>query len=142
MTLNKQGKNTSFEIRDFILNKKGEKMVTYTDEAYLKQSRHLNPEFFKKMNEVYLKDFYDDKKYIQRKNGYVIFTIDGSEEKIPNTKKNREKFGYAENKEGINVARALLSSIYDIHNYFYVDVQVDKYTASEIDLEKKILIKC
>ena len=32
MTLNKQGKNVSFEIRDFELNKKGEKCVNYSDE--------------------------------------------------------------------------------------------------------------
>ena len=141
MTLNKQGKNTSFEIRNFIINKKGDKMVTYTDEAYLKQRRHLNPDIFKMINEIYLKDFYEDKKYILRKNGYIIFAIDGSKEEIPNTQKNREEFGYAENQQGANVARALLSSIYDINNHFYVDVQIDRYATSEIELAKKNIEK-
>lgn len=137
MTLNKQGKNTSFEIRDFMIRKKGDKKVMCTDEAYLKQRRHLNPEVFKQINEIYLKDFYEEKKYIQRKNGYIVFAIDGSKEEIPNTKKNREEFGYAENQGGVNVARALLSSIYDVNNHFYVDVKIDKYTASEIELAKR-----
>ncbi len=65
MTLNKQRKNTSFEIRDFIVRKKGDKKVMCSDEAYLKQRRHLNPEVFKQMNEIYLKDFYEEKKFIQ-----------------------------------------------------------------------------
>lgn len=137
MTMNKQGKNTSFEIRDFTIKKKGDKMVTYSDEAYLKQRRHLNPNVFKQINDIYLKDFYEDKEYIERKNGYVLFAIDGSKQEIPNTPKNKEKFGYAENQQGINVARALLSSIYDINNHFYVDVQIDRYDSSEIELAKK-----
>ena len=112
-----------------------------TDEAYLKQRRHLNPAVFKKINEIYLKDFYEEKRYIQRKNGYILFAIDGSKEEIPNTQKNREEFGYTENKEGINVARALLSSIYDINNHFYVDVEIDKYSASEIELAKRNIEK-
>ena len=141
MTLNKQGKNTSFEIRDYIVRKKGDKKVMCTDEAYLKQRRHLNPAVFKKINEIYLKDFYEEKRYIQRKNGYILFAIDGLKEEIPNTQKNREEFGYTENKEGINVARALLSSIYDINNHFYVDVEIDKYSASEIELAKRNIEK-
>lgn len=47
ITLNKQGKNVSFEIRDYELNKKGKMQVNYTDEAYLKQGRKLNPDVFK-----------------------------------------------------------------------------------------------
>lgn len=141
MTLNKQGKNTSFEIRDYMIRKKGDKSVMCTDEAYLKQRRHLNPEVFKQINEIYLKDFYEDKKYIKRKNGYIIFAIDGSKEEIPNTQKNREEFGYAENQGGVNAARALLSSIYDVNNHFYIDVEIDKYTASEIELAKRNIDK-
>lgn len=136
MTLNKQGKNTSFEIRDFMINKKGDKEEMYSDEAYLKQRRHLNPEVFKEMNKIYLDDFYGEKEFVQRKNGYIVFAIDGSKEEIPNTPRNREEFGYAENQGGVNVARALLSSIYDVYNHFYVDVEIDKYTSSEIELAK------
>ena len=33
LTLNKQGKNVSFEIRDYEINKKGKKFVNYSDEA-------------------------------------------------------------------------------------------------------------
>ena len=67
MTLNKQGKNTSFEIRDFIINKKGDKEKMYSDEAYLKQRRHLNPDVFKQMNKIYLDDFYEEKNLYREK---------------------------------------------------------------------------
>lgn len=71
MTLNKQGKSVSFEIRDFKLNKKGEKCVNYSDEAYLKQRRILNLDIFKKMKNLYLKDFYSKPKYIKKKKEYI-----------------------------------------------------------------------
>lgn len=40
-----------------------------------------------------------------------------------------------------NIARALLSNIYDVNNHFYVDVKIDKCTASEIDLAKRNIEK-
>lgn len=141
MTLNKQGKSTSFEIRDFEIRKKGEKMIEYTDEAYLKQRRHLNPEVFKEMNKIYLQDFYEDKEYIKRKNGYILLGVDGSKEEIPNTLKNKEVFGCTKNHSGENVARALMSGIYDVKNEFYVDVQIDRYNSKEIELAKRNIEK-
>lgn len=57
MSLNKQGKTTTFELRDYELKKKGKETVEYSDEAYLKQRRHLNPGVFKEANKVYLEDF-------------------------------------------------------------------------------------
>ena len=35
--------------------------MNYTEEAYLKQRRKLNPEAFKEFNRGYLKDFYSKK---------------------------------------------------------------------------------
>ena len=88
-----QGKNVSFEIRDFELNKKGGKYVNYSDEAYLKQRRILNPDVFKEMKNLYLKDFYSKPKYIKKKNGYILCAIDGSKIEILNTPLNRKIFG-------------------------------------------------
>lgn len=126
MTLNKQGKNISFEIRDYELNKKGEKQVNYTDEAYLKQRRNLNPDVFKEMNRLYLKDFYEKPKYIKKKKGYILCAIDGLKIEIPNTQKNREVFGSEGNQYKRNTARALISGIYDVENHFFVNVQINR----------------
>lgn len=73
MTLNKQGKNVSFEIRDFELNKKGEKCVNYSDEAYLKQRRILNPDIFKEMEKSIFKRFlFQTKIYKKEKWIYIM----------------------------------------------------------------------
>lgn len=137
MTLNKQGKNVSFEIRDYELNKKGEKQVQYTDEAYLKQRRILNPDVFKEMKNLYLKDFYSKPKYIKKKNGYILCAIDGSKIEIPNTPLNRETFGSEGNQHKQKTARALLSGIYDVENHFFLDVEIDRVDSNETNLAKR-----
>lgn len=141
MTLNKQGKNISFEIRDYELNKKGEEQVNYTDEAYLKQRRNLNPDVFKEMNRLYLKDFYEKPKYIKKKKGYILCAIDGSKIEIPNTQKNREIFGSEGNQYKINTARALISGIYDVENHFFMNVQINRTDSNEINLAKENIVE-
>lgn len=141
MTLNKQGKNISFEIRDYELNKKGEKRVNYTDEAYLKQRRNLNPDVFKEMNILYLKDFYEKPKYIKKKKGYILCAIDGSKIEIPNTPKNRKVFGSEENQYKRNTARALISGIYDVENHFFLNVQINRTDSKEINLAKENIVE-
>lgn len=137
MTLNKQGKNVSFEIRDFELNKKGEKEVQYSDEAYLKQRRILNPEVFKEMNTIYLSDFYTRSKEIKKEKGYILCAIDGSKIEIPNTPQNRKIFGSEGNQYKQKTARALLSGIYDVENHFFLDVQINRVNSNETDLAKE-----
>ncbi len=146
LALNKQGKNTSFEIRDYEINKKGKQCVDYTDEAYLKKRRQLNPEVFREFNRGYLKDFYHEKKYVKRYRRYVVCAIDGCEIEVPNTEKNRVTFGKSKKgkrkKEGKDVARALLSGAYDVYNKFYIDVQIDKAATYEKKLAKKNIDEC
>ena len=132
-----QGKNVSFEIRDFELNKEGEKYVNYSDEAYLKQRRILNPDVFKEMKNLYLKDFYSKPKYIKKKNGYILCALDGSKIKIPNTPLNREIFGSEGNQHKRKTARALLSRIYYVENYFFLDVEIDRVDSNEAKLAKR-----
>ena len=138
MTLNKQGKNVSFEIRDFELNKKGEKCVKYSNEVYLKQRKILNLDVFKEMKNLYLKDFYSKPKYIKKKNGYILCAIDGSKLEIPNTPLNREFFGSEGNQHQKKTARELMSVIYDVENHFFLDVDIDRVDSNEKNLTKKI----
>ena len=143
MTLNKQGRNTSFEIRDYEINKKGGQFVGYSDEAYLKQRRQLNPEVFKYLNKGYLRDFYHEKRYVKKYKGYVVWAIDGSKEEIPNTKQNKTFFGIMPGGKGKDkVARALMSGAYDVYNNFFGDIQVDRATTYESKLAKKNIEEC
>lgn len=143
MTLNKQGRNVSFEIRDYEINKKGGQFVGYSDEAYLKQRRKLNPEIFKYLNQGYLKDLYHEKKHVKKYKGYVVWAIDGSKEEVPNTMQNKYFFGTVPGGKGKDkVARALMSGAYDVYNNFFGDVQVDKATTYESKLAKKNIEEC
>ncbi len=144
LTLNKQGRNVSFEIRDYEINKKGEQKVNYSDEAYLKQRRQLNPEVFKELNRGYLKDFYNEKKYVKKYKGYVVWAIDGSKIEVTNTEQNRKELGSVTGgsaKKG-RIARALLSGAYDVYNKFYGDVQVCHIKTYEGKIAYKNIEEC
>lgn len=144
LTLNKQGKNITFEIRDYEINKKGESTVNYTDEAYLKQRRQLNPKVFKELNNGYLKDFYHERKEVKRYKSYVVWAIDGTKEEIPNTIENREKFGGLAgrgNKE-TKVARILMTGAYDVYNHYFAGVEIDKVTEYEKEPAKRAIETC
>lgn len=78
ITLNKKSKTTSIEIRDYELNVKGKEKVNYTDEAYLKQRRHLNPLVFKEANKVFINSFYNNSDDAKKYKNYIVLGIDGS----------------------------------------------------------------
>ena len=136
MTYNKQAKTTSMEIRNYEKNLKGKEKVEYTNEAYLKQRRNLNPEVFKAANVLYLQNFYESNKVIKNKN-YVLLAIDGSKFEVPNTPQNREFYGVQKTQHERQPARANVSTIYDVNNHFYLDSKIDKYSKSEKVLAKE-----
>ena len=142
ITYNKQAKTTSMEIRNYEKKVKGNNKVNYSEEAYLKQRRHLNPKVFKEALKIYVSDFYqENKQYIKKYKGYLLMAIDGSKIEVPNTPQNREYFGTPSTQYERQPARALTSTIYDINNHFYVDSEIDQYKTSEIKLAKKNIEK-
>lgn len=137
--LDNQGLTTEMELLRFE-KKKGNNKVEYTKEAYLHQRRHLNPEAFRKMNNGYLKIFYeegneDDVIYTYK--GYFILSLDGSKIEVPNTGTNREYFGYQTNQGENPKARALITGLYDSLNKFYIDVKLGNYNEKESELCKE-----
>lgn len=137
ITLNNKAKTTSMEIRDYELNVKGKEKVNYTDEAYLKQRRHLNPRVFKEANKVFINSFYNKSKDAKTYKNYIILGIDGSKYEIPNTPQNREYFGIPVSQHEKQPARANISTIYDLNNNFYLDLQLEKYNFSEKTMAKR-----
>lgn len=137
ITLNNKAKTTSMEIRDYELNVKGKEKVNYTDEAYLKQRRHLNPRVFKEANKVFVNSFYNESKDAKKYKNYIILGIDGSKYEVPNTPQNREHFGVQKTQHEKQPARANISTIYDLNNHFYLDLQLEKYNFSEKTLAKR-----
>ncbi len=139
LALNNKAKTTSMEIRDYEKNVKGRESVNYTDEAYLKQRRHLNPLVFKKLNIVFLNSFYNETPdEVNTMKGYILLGIDGSKYEVPNTPQNREHFGFQTNQSSETLpARANTSSVYDLKNKFYCDVTIDAYITNEEILAKR-----
>ncbi len=139
LALNNKAKTTSMEIRDYEKNVKGRESVNYTDEAYLKQRRHLNPLVFKKLNMAFLNSFYKETPdEVNTMKGYILLGIDGSKYEVPNTPQNREYFGFQTNQSSETVpARANTSSVYDLKNKFYCDVTIDTYVTNEEILAKR-----
>lgn len=137
ITLNNKAKTTSIEIRDYEVNVKGKEKVNYTDEAYLKQRRHLNPIVFKEANKVFINSFYNESNDAKRHKNYIVLGIDGSKYEVPNTPQNREYFGTQKTQHDKQPARAIISTIHDLNNHMYLDLQLDIYNTSEKTLAKR-----
>lgn len=136
ITLNNKSKTTTMELRDYEIYAKGNDKVNYTEEAYLKQRRHLNPLVFKKANMVFTNSFYNDSNDAKKFKNYLLMGIDGIKHEVPNTPQNREYFGTSINQHKKQPARASSSTMFDLENHFYVDIQLQKYNFSEKSMAK------
>jgi hypothetical protein len=133
-TLGKKGLSTHMEVRHYF-QEAGKMEKTVSKQDYLQQRRKLNPEVFKVLNRNYLRRFYAEAE-AERWQGYLVLANDGSKAEIPNSEENRLVYGQSGNQYGKGVARANLSSLYDIYNRFLVDIQVGNNHGSEIDAAK------
>lgn len=136
--LSKKGLTTAFELRNFFKDK-GELPMALSVQGYLQQRKRLNPEIFPYLNRRYLMDFYHSEEPKLWK-GYLLAAVDGSKAEVPNSKENRETFGNSGNQHSkTGQVRALVSGIYDILNHFYLDIEIEHISISEIELAKRNL---
>ena len=136
--LSKKGLTTAFELRNFFKDK-GELPMALSVQGYLQQRKRLNPEIFPYLNRRYLMDFYHSEEPKLWK-GYLLAAVDGSKAEVPNSKENRETFGNSGNQHSkTGQVRALVSGIYDILNHFYLDIEIEYISVSEIELAKRNL---
>ena len=136
--LSKKGLTTAFELRNFFKDK-GELPMALSVQGYLQQRKRLNPEIFSYLNRRYLMDFYHSEEPKLWK-GYLLAAVDGSKAEVPNSKENRETFGNSGNQHSkTGQVRALVSGIYDILNHFYLDIEIEHISVSEIELAKRNL---
>ena len=131
--LNKKGLTTKMEIEEFVQICEIPEIST---PGFLKQREKLNPEVFKYLNDNSMKLFYEDfKSDVKTYKGYLLIAEDGSDFEIPNTIKTRKEFeskNARANKE--NIARAHVSTSFDLLNKFVLSTQIDTYRASEIKM--------
>ena len=132
--LAKKGLSTTMELRQYFQAvQKMEQTVSKQD--YLKQRQKLNPEVFKLLNRNYLRRFYGGQEVKEWK-GYLLMAVDGSRAEIPNSEENRHVYGESINKYGNQVARANISTLYDVYNRFILDIGIHHYRDSEIEEAK------
>ena len=133
--LNKKGLTSKMEIEEFT---EQVNMMNISAPAVLKQRLKLNGKIYLDMIQENLKGFYTEfKDETKLLNGYIVCAIDGSDFEIPNTIKTRNKYNILHPKEC--VARASVSNMFDILNYFVMDTIIEKYDSSERKMAKQNL---
>ena len=133
--LNKKGLTSKMEIEEFT---KQVNMMDISAPAVLKQRLKLNGKIYLDMIQENLKGFYTEfKDEVKLLNGYIVCAIGGSDFEIPNTIKTRNKYNILHPKEC--VARASVSNMFDILNYFVMDTIIEKYDSSERKMAKQNL---
>lgn len=129
--LAKRGLTSVFELRHYFQQRNDSMRIS--KQGYLQQRKRLNPDVFSELNDEYLKDFYDSDE-VETWNGYLALAIDGSKAEVPNSRENRECFG-----DSGNQVRALVSTVYDILNGFYLDIAIGHISDGETKLAKQNL---
>jgi len=133
-TLAKKGLSTVMEIRQYFQAVQKVEQ-TISKQGYLKQRQNLNPDVFKKLNGSYLERFYGSGE-VKEWRGYLVMAVDGSRAEIPNSEENREVYGESINKYGKQVARANISTLYDVFNKVILDIGIHHYRDSELEEAK------
>lgn len=138
--LNRKGLTSKMEIEEFIdiCNIK-----EISSPGFLKQREKLNPEVIEYLNEESMKLFYNEyKNEVKTYKGYIIVAEDGSDFEIPNTRKTRKEFESKNSRSSKeNIARAHVSTTYDILNKYVTSTTIDRYRASELEMMRKNLTK-
>jgi hypothetical protein len=136
-TLGKKALSAVMEVRQFF-QAAGKEEQTVSKQDYLRQRQKLNPEVFKILNQEYLQQFYGGTE-AEGWHGYIVLAVDGSRAEIPNSMENRENYGESENQYGKAVARANISTAYDVYNRFILNIEIDNYRSGEIPEGKEHL---
>lgn len=138
--LNRKGLTSKMEIEEFI-NICNIKEIS--SPGFLKQREKLNPKVIEYLNDESMKLFYNQyKEEVKTYKGYVIVAEDGSDFEIPNTRTTRKEFESKNSRSTKeNIARAHVSTTYDILNKYVITTEIDRYRASELEMMRKNLVK-
>lgn len=131
--LNKKGLSTNMEINNFYDDINEDENIS--NQSLLDQRLKLNPEVFILLNNDYLKLFYQNHKdEVKLYKGYLLKAIDGSDFEIPNTKEAKKIYGSVgtkvKNKDD-TIARATVSTSYDVLNKYIIEGFISPYRTSE-----------
>lgn len=115
--------------------------TTYTKQSFSESRQKLLPKAFLLLNEALIQEYYAEPNFLTYK-GFRILAMDGSVLEIPNTKENRETYGYISNqRENFQVARSLSSHLFDVENKLMISSCMSRYKDSERNLAKQNIEK-
>lgn len=131
--LNKKGLSTNMEINNFYDDINEDESIS--NQSLLDQRLKLNPEVFISLSNDYLKLFYQEHKdEVKLYKGYLLKAIDGSDFEIPNTKEAKKIYGSVGTKvkeKDDTIARATVSTSYDVLNKYIIEGFISPYRTSE-----------
>ena len=141
LMINQLRKSLAVEIDGFVrhLNDKlSAGMSHFTSSAFIQNRKKINPEVFKYLSSVIIKNFYtpdnDDLKLL---GGLRVLACDCSIITLPFTTELKERYGVVKNVSTLDIAQAKVSVLYDVLNRLALDVEIDKSRAPERDLALK-----
>lgn len=116
-------------INEFLKETKSE-VESYSNAAFSKARRKINPEAFRYLSEVSVREFYGNEEAIHTFRGFRVFAVDGTKLNLPNSEELLEIFGSERFAGGLQ-AQAQVSCMYDVLNDFIVDAKIEKFNTSE-----------
>lgn len=109
-----------------------------SDKGFFAARSKFNPEAVHVMADEFIAQIYDNyDDSIQKWNDLVILAVDGCRITVPDTQENKEVFGVQPGVSENQPAMALTSSLHDCKNNLKLDVQIDRYDGSELDMAMK-----
>jgi hypothetical protein len=130
------------EIDNFVnfinLSKGSFKIQNFTKSAFVQKRRKINPDVFKHLSEVIIKNTYIPSNLsIKRFNGLRILAVDGSKITLPFTQELKLFFGESKNQYETSIVQAMSSVLYDVLNHLAIDSVLENIKTGERDLALK-----
>jgi hypothetical protein len=139
MILNMMRKTSQIEIDNFvkiIAKQDGKENISYTKQAFSEARQKLSPKAFTMLTDDFVTEYYRDDDFGKYK-GRRLMAIDGSVIEVPNNQEMWEAYGGIENNSpGLQLARAMVSGLYDLENDIMIAARIEKYGSSERCLAK------
>lgn len=113
--------------------------ITIKKQSILEARTKILPKAFIMLNDAIIKNYYQSAK-VKTYLNYRVSAIDGSVLEIPNTEEAKRDFGYVIT-HGSKVARAQVSTIYDVENDLILISEIVPYGTNERDIAETLIDK-
>lgn len=138
LMINQLRKSLAIEIDGFVRHfndKLSAGILHFTSSAFIQNRKKVNPEVFKHLSSVIIKNFYTpDNGDLKLFAGLRVLACDGSIITLPFTTELKERYGVVKNVTTLDIAQAKISVLYDVLNGLVLDIDLDKPRFPEREL--------